>query len=141
MTPGGVVGTATSASPGFQTLKKYLAKQDPPATIGQLQVQLDCFVAYDNEVRPHRALKRRTPREAFEAHQGVTTLGRHRGRGLPGPSRQGGQGREGDAAFREPIASHRPGLSPVRTTDNPLDRRPRRQGPPWGWPPDPTTDP
>src|ERR1035437_4789865 len=43
------------------------AKQDPPATIGQLQVQLDCFVAYDNEVRPHRALKRRTPREAFEA--------------------------------------------------------------------------
>jgi hypothetical protein len=67
MTPGGVVGTATSASPGFQTLKKYLAKQDPPATIGQLQVQLDCFVAYDNEVRPHRALKRRTPREAFEA--------------------------------------------------------------------------
>jgi len=66
MTPGGVVGTATSASPGFQTLKKYLAKQDPPATIGQLQVQLDCFVDYDNEVRPHRALKRRTPRKAFE---------------------------------------------------------------------------
>jgi transposase InsO family protein len=50
-----------------QTVKKYLAKQDPPTTTRQLQAQLDRFVAYYNEVRPHRAIGRRTPREAFEA--------------------------------------------------------------------------
>ena len=65
MTPGGLVGTATSASPGCQTLKKYLAKQDPPAIIGQLQ--LDCHVAHCNELRPHLGLKGPTPREVFEA--------------------------------------------------------------------------
>jgi transposase InsO family protein len=34
-----------------QTLKLFLAKQDPPATITQLQTQLDRFVAYYNDVR------------------------------------------------------------------------------------------
>jgi transposase InsO family protein len=50
-----------------QTLKKFLAKQDPPSTKKQLQVQLDHFAAYYNDVRPHRALARRTPAEAFAA--------------------------------------------------------------------------
>jgi transposase InsO family protein len=50
-----------------QTLKKYLAKQPRPASTRELQRQVDRFVAYYNEVRPHRARGRRTPRSAFEA--------------------------------------------------------------------------
>jgi transposase InsO family protein len=50
-----------------QTLKGYLARQDPPATIRQLQRQIDRFVAYYNDVRPHRARGRMTPRAAFDA--------------------------------------------------------------------------
>jgi transposase InsO family protein len=49
-----------------QTLKRYLAKQDPARTLGELQTQLDRFRTYYNEVRPHRAIGRRTPRAAFE---------------------------------------------------------------------------
>jgi hypothetical protein len=52
-----------------QTMKKYLAKQDPATTKKQLQSQLDRFVEYYNDVRPHRALKRRTPAEAFAARE------------------------------------------------------------------------
>ena len=48
-----------------QTLKKWLAKQRRAATIAGLQAQLDRFGAYYNTVRPHRALARRTPAEAF----------------------------------------------------------------------------
>lgn len=50
-----------------QTLKRFLAKQPPAASLVELQTQLDRFVAYYNNARPHRALGRRTPREAFEA--------------------------------------------------------------------------
>ena len=39
-----------------QTLKRWLAKQPRPATLGELQAQLDHFGAYYNKVRPHRAL-------------------------------------------------------------------------------------
>ena len=35
-----------------QTLKEYLARQDPPATRKQLQAQLDRSAAYYSEVRP-----------------------------------------------------------------------------------------
>ncbi len=52
-----------------QTLKRYLAKQDPAVTKKQLQAQLDHFVAYYNQVRPHRALGRRTPADAFAARE------------------------------------------------------------------------
>ena len=52
-----------------QTLKKFLAKQDPVTTKKQLQVQLDAFVAYYNDVRPHRGIGRRTPAEAFGARE------------------------------------------------------------------------
>lgn len=52
-----------------QTLKRYLAKQDPPATKKQLQAQLDAFVAYYNHVRPHRAIGRRPPAEVFAARE------------------------------------------------------------------------
>ena len=50
-----------------QTLKKFLSKQPRAATIGQLQAQVDLFVAYYNEVRPHRAKGRQTPQSAFDS--------------------------------------------------------------------------
>lgn len=50
-----------------QTLKKYLAKQQPPpATIAELQAHIDAFVAYYNTRRPHRALGRRTPQDVYD---------------------------------------------------------------------------
>ena len=52
-----------------QTLKRNLAKQLRPATKKQLQVQLDAFAAYYNDVRPHRAIGRKTPAEAFAARE------------------------------------------------------------------------
>ena len=50
-----------------QTLKRFLAKQDPADSVEALQAQLDRFRSYYNEVRPHRAIGRRTPVEAFAA--------------------------------------------------------------------------
>jgi len=50
-----------------QTEKKWLAKQEPAATLLELQAKLDRFGAYYNDVRPHRAIGRRTPAEAFAA--------------------------------------------------------------------------
>jgi transposase InsO family protein len=50
-----------------QTLKKWLVRQRRPATLPELQAQLDRFREYYNTRRPHRALGRRTPREAFGA--------------------------------------------------------------------------
>jgi transposase InsO family protein len=52
-----------------QTLKKFLNEQDPIYTKKQLQRQLDRFVKYYNEVRPHRAIGRRTPLEAYMARE------------------------------------------------------------------------
>jgi transposase InsO family protein len=50
-----------------QTQKKWLAKQPPAATVAQLQRQLDHFARYYNTIRPHRAVGRRTPAEAYAA--------------------------------------------------------------------------
>ena len=50
-----------------QTLKKFLRKQPRAETIAELQAQLDRFVAYYNEVRPHRAKGRKTPQSAYES--------------------------------------------------------------------------
>ena len=44
-----------------QTMKKYLAAQEPATTKKQLQGQTDPFVVSYNSVRPHRSLGRRTP--------------------------------------------------------------------------------
>jgi hypothetical protein len=49
-----------------QTLKLYLAKQGLVGSLTELQSQIDRFVAYYNECRPHRSLGRRTPREVFD---------------------------------------------------------------------------
>jgi transposase InsO family protein len=48
-----------------QTLKRYLAKQPPANTLPELQAQLDTFVHYYNDIRPHRALDGRTPLQAY----------------------------------------------------------------------------
>jgi len=50
-----------------QTLKKWLAKQPPAATIVELQAQLDVFRFLYNHQRPHRALERRFPAECWAA--------------------------------------------------------------------------
>jgi transposase InsO family protein len=50
-----------------QTLKRYLAKQQPAKTISELQGQLDAFAHYYNHIRPHRAIGRRTPLQAYSA--------------------------------------------------------------------------
>jgi transposase InsO family protein len=50
-----------------QTLKRYLARQPRARSIAELQRQVDRFVAYYNQVRPHRAIGRRTPRAVWEA--------------------------------------------------------------------------
>jgi transposase InsO family protein len=55
-----------------QTLKRWLAKQPPAATLAALQAQLDQFRTYYNTLRPHRALNRRTPAEAFAARTKAT---------------------------------------------------------------------
>jgi transposase InsO family protein len=52
-----------------QTLKKFLAAQKGIETKKQLQRAIDRFVAYYNDVRPHRGVGRRTPRSAFEARE------------------------------------------------------------------------
>ena len=58
-----------------QTLKKWLARQPPARTLRQLQTQLDAFRAYYNDVRPHRALGRRTPAAAYLARPKAVPTG------------------------------------------------------------------
>jgi transposase InsO family protein len=48
-----------------QTLKKRLNVLPPPRSITELQTQLDEFSIYYNTIRPHRALHRLTPSQAF----------------------------------------------------------------------------
>ena len=56
-----------------QTLKRWLAKQQPQArTVTELQAQLDRFTGYYNTRRPHRALGRRTPASAYAARPKAT---------------------------------------------------------------------
>ena len=50
-----------------QTLKKFLARQPKAHTIAELQGQVDRFVVYYNDIRPHRAKGRMTPRAAFDS--------------------------------------------------------------------------
>ncbi len=50
-----------------QTLKRYLDKQPRARSVPELQRQVDRFVTYYNERRPHRSRDYRTPRQAFDA--------------------------------------------------------------------------
>jgi transposase InsO family protein len=50
-----------------QTLKLWLGRQPPAADIPDLQAQLDRFRIIYNQQRPHRALGRHTPQQAYDA--------------------------------------------------------------------------
>jgi hypothetical protein len=50
-----------------QTLQRWLQARPPASNITELQQQLDTFTEHYNEHRPHRALSRRTPGEAYRA--------------------------------------------------------------------------
>jgi transposase InsO family protein len=52
-----------------QTMKKFLAAQEGVTTKKQLQRELDRFVAYYNEVRPHRGIGRKTPITVYGARE------------------------------------------------------------------------
>src|SRR3954454_4271734 len=58
-----------------QTQKKWLAAQPPAKTTAGLQRQLSRFRRYYNDVRPHRALARRTPWQAYTARPKATATG------------------------------------------------------------------
>ena len=58
-----------------KTLKRWLATQPRAKTLHQLQAQLDRFRDYYNTARPHRALGRRTPLEAYQARPKATPTG------------------------------------------------------------------
>jgi transposase InsO family protein len=58
-----------------QTLKKWLDHQPRPATVRQLQAVLDQFRGYYNQVRPHRALGRCTPSQAYTARPKAVPTG------------------------------------------------------------------
>jgi transposase InsO family protein len=64
-----------------QTLKRFLDKQPPARSLAQLQRQVDRFVAYYNDERPHRARGSITPRAAFDtldkAHPGSPVAQTH----------------------------------------------------------------
>jgi transposase InsO family protein len=63
------------------TMKKYLAQKPPARSLAELQDQIDRFVSYYNECRPHRALDRKTPKEVFDskvkAHPDTTADNTH----------------------------------------------------------------
>ncbi len=50
-----------------QTLKRWLGQRPIAMSIAELQAQLDAFRAAYDEQRPHRAVGRRTPGEAYRA--------------------------------------------------------------------------
>ncbi|HEY4267445.1 MAG TPA: IS481 family transposase [Galbitalea sp.] len=58
-----------------QTLKRWLAARPAATSITELQHQLDQFRAIYNEQRPHRALARQTPQQAYDATIKATPAG------------------------------------------------------------------
>lgn len=58
-----------------QTMKACLAKQRGAGSIAELQAQVDRFVTYYNEVRPHRECGRKPPLVAFGARDKARPTG------------------------------------------------------------------
>jgi hypothetical protein len=56
-------------------MKAYLARRPAAASLGELRAEVDAFVAYYNEVRPHQAIGRRAPSEAFDARDKARPTG------------------------------------------------------------------
>ena len=63
-----------------QTLKRWLRQQPAVGTVSELQTQLDAFWLVYDEERPHRAIGRNTPGEAYRARPKAHPAGR----GAPG---------------------------------------------------------
>jgi transposase InsO family protein len=63
-----------------QTLKRWLGQRPAARTLAELQGQLDAFREVYDEQRPHRAIGRRTPAEAYRA----TPRAQPAGPGTPG---------------------------------------------------------
>ena len=63
-----------------KTLKRWLGHQPAPRTLAELQAQLDAFRLDYNGHRPHRAIGRITPAEAYWA----SAKAHPAGRGAPG---------------------------------------------------------
>jgi transposase InsO family protein len=55
-----------------QTLKKWLTKQPPTTTLETLQQQLNEFITYYNNERPHRSLHGQTPHHTYTARAKAT---------------------------------------------------------------------
>jgi transposase InsO family protein len=66
-----------------QTLKKWLSAQPLARDLAELQDQLDPFIDYYNQQRPHRGIGRVTPLERWSATPKATNLGI----ALPAPQR------------------------------------------------------
>jgi transposase InsO family protein len=66
-----------------QTLKRWLGQRPAARTLVGLQAQLDAFRLVYDEQRPHRAIGRMTPAEAYLARPKAHPAGR----GAPGPFR------------------------------------------------------
>lgn len=64
-----------------QTLKKWLSRQPRAASLPQLKAQLDAFRNYYNTIRPHRALGRHTPQQAYSARPKTVPTGTPLGEG------------------------------------------------------------
>ncbi len=115
-----------------QTLKRWLRRQPPAADVAELQVKLDWFRDYYNTCRPHRAIGRRTPGEAFQARPKASPPGPGLVAGGP-PSLPGAQGQDrperGDhPALQQPPVPHRAGPAARRDTGLGPRRRPGRPG-------------
>jgi transposase InsO family protein len=60
-----------------QTLQRWLRARPTATSAAELQRQLDAFREHYNEQRPHRALKRRTPGDAYRALPKAAPAGEH----------------------------------------------------------------
>ena len=95
-----------------QTLKRWLGRRPAARTLMELQAQLDAFRVEYNEHRPHRAIGRRTPAEAY----GALPRAHPAGRGAPGPFRLRYDlvDRGGRVSLRRAGAMHHLGIGAAR---------------------------
>ena len=101
-----------------QTMKAFLAKQPTAGSIAELQAQVDRFVAYYNEVSPHRARERRPPRAAFDARDKARPSGPRILVGAGVRVRRDRIDKHGKVTLRhrDPPASHRRGSTRTRAS-------------------------
>ena len=112
-----------------QTLKKHLRALPAATTIAELQHQIDAFLAYYNSVRPHRALRRRTPIEAFHGRPKAFPTGYQIPPALPRAPRQNRRRRRHHHPLQQPPAPHRVKQATTPHQSHRPGRRPRHPHP------------